>query len=407
MHVAFTFHQALFGYEAGHHLLSASLQMPSDVRHFLAGATDLSGSAPAEGFDTAYTGLPLGETNYYALFCTWLAPEMRRPGCVWSHVLLIELADLAELPDLGALRSAFRRPVSPNLDEYRTEVNFQLQSAAAPRLSSAVTATAGRMLAGLYLAPARPIVFLANAALKTENLVFALWSQQWPRLRRSFRFSTGSFADRGRSGDPFDLQVSPEVNRRSWQRKGEYLLVDSTSATDAALTADAPSWMCAAVDDLLAPDARGVRSFLRAYGTDVNDPRTAFARLAFVYERAVLRPNSNWMETLRSVGETFADPSEAILLKEWLVSPRELPDCEEELKHNLASTSFLLGPDGAKPGSFAAGGVGSSAGTTICNCFCYRSGQRRSTKRSEANLGGEARADTSFLSAPPGARLPR
>lgn len=205
------------------------------------------------------------------------------------------------------------------------------------------------MLAGLYLAPKRPIVFPTNASSKAESLVFALWSQQWPRLRRNFRFSTGSFADRGRSGDSFDLQVSPEVNRRAWQRQGEYLLVDSTTATDAALTGKAPSWMCAALNDLLAPDVGGFRSFLCAYGTDVNDPRSAFARLAFAYDRVVLRPNSDWMETLRSVGETFSDPSEAILLKEWLVSPRELPESEEELKRNLATTSFLLDADGAKP----------------------------------------------------------
>ena len=251
MRAAFKFHQALFGYDAGHHLLSASLQMPSEMRHVLAVATDLSGSAPAEGFDAAYTGLPVGETNYYALFCTWLAPEMPRPGCVWSHVLLIELADLAELADLGELRRVFRRPSSLSLDGYRTQMNFQVGTAPPPRLSSPLTAVAGKLLAALYLAPEQPIVLPERSAANVEDLVFASWSQQWPRLRRNFRFSTGSFADRGRNGDPFDLQVSPELNRRAWQRKGEYLLIDSTAATGTAWPPDAPPWVHAAIDDLL------------------------------------------------------------------------------------------------------------------------------------------------------------
>ena len=77
-------------------------------------------------------------------------------------------------------------------------------------------------------------------------------------------------------------------------------------------------------------------------------PRSAFSRLASVYERTMLRPSSDWMETLRSVGEAFADPSEAVLLKEWLLTPRDLPE-HEELQRSFATTSFLLNADNAKP----------------------------------------------------------
>ena len=92
----FVFHQALFGYDAGHHLIEASLKLSTEIRHFLAVATDLSGSSPALGFETSYTGMPLPGSSYYALFCTWLAPEMPRPGSVWSQVIFIELGDLAK-----------------------------------------------------------------------------------------------------------------------------------------------------------------------------------------------------------------------------------------------------------------------------------------------------------------------
>src|SRR6266542_6729558 len=67
--------QALFGYHEGHHLLAASVPLAPRVRQFLATITDGSGPENAKGFEEAYTGLPVPETNYYALFCTWPAPE--------------------------------------------------------------------------------------------------------------------------------------------------------------------------------------------------------------------------------------------------------------------------------------------------------------------------------------------
>ena len=86
-------HQALFGYDAGHHLLRTSTQLAPEVSRALSVATDLSGSPPKEGYEMSFTGMPLPGTEYYGLFCTWLAPEMPRPGCVWSHVLLIDIAE--------------------------------------------------------------------------------------------------------------------------------------------------------------------------------------------------------------------------------------------------------------------------------------------------------------------------
>ena len=42
---------------------------------------------------------------------TWRAPEMSRPGCVWTHALLIEPALLESLEHLSVLQQFFSRPV--------------------------------------------------------------------------------------------------------------------------------------------------------------------------------------------------------------------------------------------------------------------------------------------------------
>src|SRR5437868_1831594 len=105
--------QALFGYRDGHNLLASSTALAPRVRQFLATITDSSGPENNTGFEGAFTGLPVPETDFYALFCTWPAPEMSRPGCVWSHVILIPLADLARIQALFHLRKLCSRPSIP------------------------------------------------------------------------------------------------------------------------------------------------------------------------------------------------------------------------------------------------------------------------------------------------------
>jgi hypothetical protein len=264
-------------------------------------------------------------------------------------VLFIELADMAEIPDLGALRRLFRRPALALIQEYKVPIETRLESDPLQTLADAKTADAGKTLAALYGAPRQPVVLTTKNRDEAEALVFAIWSQQWPRLRRGFRFSTASFADRGRGGPAFDLQVSPEANRRAWQRAGEYLMLGSAGAVDDLPKPDGQPGMRAALDDLRTPDVRGFRSFLRSYGADVNNPRAAFLRLASAFDRIVLRPPADWLVALESIGQTFADPSEAILLKEELISPRDRSETQPADDRDLATISFLLTSHRAGP----------------------------------------------------------
>src|SRR6202000_2132953 len=40
-----------------------------------------------------------------------------------------------------------------------------------------------------------------------ESLVLSVWMQQWPKLRRGFRFCTFSLGDRSLGSEIFDLQL--------------------------------------------------------------------------------------------------------------------------------------------------------------------------------------------------------
>ena len=217
-----TIQQALFGYDTGHHLLGASLPLSTDHKHMLAVITDLSGSAPTQGFDATYTGLPLSGTNYYAFFCTWLAPEMPRPGCVWSHVLFLELADFAEMQDLSIIRQLFRRPITWST---RTPISGASQISgptlkAPKKVDASMLFEAAALLRALYMHPQKSVVLPSLDTGKIEDLILALWSQQWPRLRRNFRFSTGFFCRPGSSWRKVRLAGDPRRQSRGLAAPG-------------------------------------------------------------------------------------------------------------------------------------------------------------------------------------------
>jgi hypothetical protein len=263
---------------------------------------------------------PLSGTNVYTLFCTWLAPEMSRPGCVWSHVLFIEFADLATLVDLASLKSLFRRP-KQSFQAYEVPLSFTPNANfIIPDTSLPTTAASKELLLGLYAWPEQPLVAIADENAGLERVTFAIWSQQWPRLRREFRFSTGSFADRGRTGAPFELQISPTANRRAWQRSDKFTLIGRQE--NQLSTSSSIKWLRYAETDLAMPDIEGFRAFLRSYGADVGSPRSAFSRLAETFERTHSAAG-DWRETLEAIGNAFPDPSDALTLKRTMVEAEE------------------------------------------------------------------------------------
>lgn len=349
----FKFHQSLYGYDGGHQLLAASQPLSTEARHFLAVITDLSGSAPARGFDYSYTGAPLPGTKFYAFFCTWLAPEMPRPGCVWTHVLLIDLADIAELQDLGALRTLFLRPLpAPRLEDFSRPLSFLETPHASVGVSPIHKTVAADLLAALYAEPDMPIVMPAVEESMHEELIFALWSQQWPRLRRSFRFSTGSFADRGRGGPAFDVQITPEANVSAWNRSGAHVLGSSGPKSTALTISTNETWLRSALDDLSSPDSHGLRIFLRTYGADVNSLRAAFRPLARTHARFTgLGGAEPWKSTLQEIAAEFPAPDEARTLKQASFSNWSSLPTQTAPDRLLDSIRFLCFEDTA--GAFA------------------------------------------------------
>lgn len=114
-----TLHQILHGYKLGHNYIQGSIVLPSlhdmDKIATLSDWSEYVGINNERDYITAY---PLDESPYYVVAMTWYADGMRRPGCVWTHSLLIHNDDLAKINDFCNLLYLFEVPRVENNETY-------------------------------------------------------------------------------------------------------------------------------------------------------------------------------------------------------------------------------------------------------------------------------------------------
>jgi hypothetical protein len=179
------------------------------------------------------------------------------------------------MTSLGGLLSLFRRPTGSADFQFYGKPE-QLELTAKDEHPSIPHDWTRRVLAALYGKPKNRIV-VGDPGSEADRTVLALWSQQWPRLRRSFRFCTFAPSDRSIEGAAFDLQVLPALDRGVRSR--------FVNAVDAEMTEkDLTPWIEDAIHDLLHPDVDGLRSFLRRLGSDVAGGRDAFRPLCQLHQ---------------------------------------------------------------------------------------------------------------------------
>ena len=276
-------HQALHGYADGHRQLALSTTLkPRDQKRLLA-LSDISGPGARLDDDGYLTGYPLPESGYFALGRTWPAPEMPRPGCVWTHTLLIDFTDLAALDTLTGLLDLFRRPLGASAATPYSNPLIMAASAQAP-LSALTERWVRSVIAGLYGKPRSRIV-VGRFSGDVDSTVLSLWSQQWPRLRRVFSFCTFAASDRSFDNCTFDLQVLPSSDRSIRTRFSDVVYADN-------VVPGTGPWLDDAVQDLLHHHGSGLQDFFRRLGADVSAGREAFRPLCRLH-RAVTASDRN------------------------------------------------------------------------------------------------------------------
>jgi len=304
--------QALFGYRGGHRRIASSVSLlPGDER-FLVRMTDLSGSRSMPGFEEYVSGYALPSGTAYVLAKTWYAPECERPGCVWTHVIVVRHQDWTGLTS-SSICGAFRRPLLEKVSFDRYSDSLDVSSQICEDEDFPWFRISEEVLSALY-SDDRPIVISETEKRKDFSSFLTKVLLQRPlSMRMSFSFCTGSLSFLETGTGPVRIQVMPFRISRMVREDVHLLPAEEEFAN--------PRWTKFLLKDLHEYDMVLRRLFDPFQQTDqLYDERDAVAiirglataRLLF---EEVRDGTKSAQASLRGITELFPDPNEQVNFK--------------------------------------------------------------------------------------------
>ncbi|WP_444884845.1 GAP1-N1 domain-containing protein [Microbulbifer sp. PSTR4-B] len=309
--------QALHGYRDGHQLLATSEKLDSAAKMKLLQMSDSPGSGFNDSNTPCLTGYPLKEAGKYALAKTWPALQMGRPGCVWTHTILIDFSDLPRISDFSSLLSYFREPESLTFDEYKKSLTLSSKDTKRAEFG-ADDLGLEELIYRLY--STNTTVELAKELVSDET-VLKVWSQQWPRLRRSFSFRTWNNKTSSKTRATFDILLSID----------DLTLRDLTSPKNQDY-----DWLLDATLDARSKAGGDLRKFLWKHGGNTTQTREAYVPLLRAWQ--LLRGDKDELNELSSLLlKWHSRPSSIVRAIANKISHSDRPSLEKNTTNLLIS----------------------------------------------------------------------
>lgn len=202
-----TLHQMLHGYKLGHNYIQGSIVLPSahdmDKIATLSDWSEYVGVNNERDYVTAY---PLDESPYYVIAMTWYADGMRRPGCVWTHSLLIHKDDLAKITDFCNTLYLFEMPLTENYDGYSSPLAFVEDAKGVKVHLSDIGENRAAAVYESLLSSAPSFILSELASHQSQTLLLTLLNYVPSGILKNKSFCSGTAAPRAYDGKYLSLQ---------------------------------------------------------------------------------------------------------------------------------------------------------------------------------------------------------
>ena len=307
--------QLLHGYDNGHRLLAGSVLLKNNMEmDAVATLSDWSEYVAPGGGESSYvTAYPLQESGYYVIAKTWYADEMKRPGCVWTHSLLIPFDALNHLDDFERLSALFKRPsLDGSYDEYSRTIEYENKNYSA---DDYIPLPVDRKIEAYILQAflgngSETLVFEAQKDNEVvEDALFAVMNTLPQTLLRKISWCTGTAYIRKLNGEPLTCQF---VSRAS-----------SSSQIDVAV--DEEKWQTYVLNAIMRGDVNQGQ-LIRMFSEDIKDSSENYAAIVkalYTLEDYFKLGKSNeerFKEVLGIVAEAFPDKENGMVIKKLLVN---------------------------------------------------------------------------------------
>lgn len=318
-----TLHQVLHGYSDGHRLLRSSLELSKEAQRTMLVQSDMSGPSMTEGFTEYLSGYYLPSDKYYVFAKTWFAPEMDRPGCVWTHSLLIGYKQLQKINNINLLTNQFIRPKQDLYHSYDQQLFVSPNDTTQLKIIKKEfhTEILNKFILMLFKNQREitPCVLAANASTEYEKEILGIWSMLWPKAKSSFSFSSGSLAPRIIHNKPFVLQISPRKISNQFSRYHTNIKI----LEDRPTTGSYPDWVRSASNHLISITDKRQHKPYWAYANIFSASIFDFKQLIEIslYKESLADKNLSIDDLIEVLYKRYPSPNEGTLIKLALFSP--------------------------------------------------------------------------------------
>lgn len=207
--------QVLHGYSEGHKLLASSIQLGNSDRRKMSILSDWDEYVSAKDDDSSYiTCYPLHESPYYVVAKTWYADELERPGCVWTHSLLIDISSEKSFFDFLVLYTLFKRPVQGLFNSYKEPILLTEANEREPIAGEYdEMPSLDYWLSKLYENVEPLILTYLGNSIKGQQFVLSLMNHIPRQMIDRLSFCSGTGRLRKYEGCLFDFQLTSEIRR--------------------------------------------------------------------------------------------------------------------------------------------------------------------------------------------------
>lgn len=267
-------HQVLHGYRNGHNMLASSIHLLPKDDDLLKVMSDWSEYAGGVDGDSSYiTAYPLKESGLYVVAKTWYAEEKERPGCVWTHSLVLDFSQIDASFDFRSLLSLFRRPVDGKYDSYSEPIDFSVSDVDRVSSTGGMPDLIKWMYLYVHVLQPTPETFIVESASEDyQNLCLSFMQQLPLSILKKRSFSSGSGAGRSIYDSPFSLQFTSRAGIRLSNLKEVNSL--TISNFDSGIAS-----ICSAN----AKGKQDISEFIRLFDSDINGDVAKLSAIGKLY----------------------------------------------------------------------------------------------------------------------------
>ena len=293
--------QALHGYRDGHQLIKQSLNISVEAQQLMLRLSDLSGQNVPKQFEKYYTVYELPNEKKCVISCTWYAHEMKRPGCVWTHSLLVDKSNIPLLGEnIEKFMKLFHRPAEWDSYDFSQQLYFEVNSLLGS-YNSIDCKKLQYIIWAIWGHEESVIIPVENAQNYFREMMY-IWSKYYRYLPEGFSLSTGSFSVRRINDRIFSLQTMPySIVKSLYDIKNEYVILPLLTQINSF-----PMWIRESEKILQENKNKAFDEFVDIF--DVSDDKAGyFSKFIKMFVAANVDKNLNISKGLEITDKLFND----------------------------------------------------------------------------------------------------